>query len=74
MTDALAVKADLTAEAHHAAERAQHRGLAGAVGAQEGAHPPFIETEPNPEQGLLLAVKGVEALDLEHHRRGSEPR
>src|SRR5260370_14405093 len=72
--DALAAEADLTAQAHHAAERAQHRRLAGAIGAQEGAHAPLIEIETDPEQRLLLAVKGVEALHLEHHRRGSGPR
>src|SRR5260370_8103036 len=71
--DALAAEADLTAQAHHAAERSQHRRLAGAIGAQEGAHPPLIETETDPEQGLLLAVVGIELLDLEHHRGGSVP-
>ena len=72
--NALAAKADLAALPHHATKRTQHRRLAGAIGAQEGAHPPLVEIETNPKQSLLLAVKGVEMLDLEHHRRGSEPR
>src|SRR5260370_7287835 len=71
--DAPAVKADVAASANHAAERAQHRCLAGAVGAEQGAHAALIDRETDPEQRLLLAVERVEPVDLEHHRGASPP-
>ncbi len=69
--DPLAGEADVAAGAHHAAERAQHRRFAGAVGPQEGAHPPLVESESDPEQRLDFAIERVEIGDLEHHRAGS---
>ena len=58
----LAVEADVAAGSHHAAQRAQHRRLAGAIGPQQGAHLPLVEIEPDPEQRLLLAVERLEAV------------
>jgi hypothetical protein len=66
--DALAAKTDFSLSAHHAAERTQHRRLAGSVGAQEGADAAFVEHKPDPEQRLLLAVERIEMFRLEHHR------
>ena len=52
----------------HAAEGAERRRLAGAVGAEEGRDAAFGEAELEPVQGLGLAVKGLEALDVEQRR------
>ncbi len=69
--DRLAIKADLAGGAHHAAERTQHRRLAGAVGAEQCAHAAFVEFETDPEQRLLLAVERLEPGNFQHHGRGS---
>ena len=52
--DRLPSKRDLAAGADHAAERAQRRGLAGAVGAEQGRDAAFLQTEIEAVQHLGL--------------------
>ena len=66
--DRLAVEADLAAHPHHAADRAQRRRLAGAVGAEQGDDAALGKLEVEPVQRLALPVKGAQAMHLEHHR------
>jgi hypothetical protein len=65
-----AVEFDRAGGAHHVADRAQGRGLAGAVGAEQRGHAAFVEGEFEAVKRLDLAVIGLEIPDIEH--RGHE--
>ena len=50
---------------HHAADRAQGRGLAGAVGAEDGGDPARLHREADAVQDPGRAVLRLQVLDLE---------
>ena len=50
----------LAARAQHAGERAQRRGLAGAVGAEQRRDAALVDLEVEPVQRLQAAVIGAE--------------
>ena len=50
---------DLAFAANHAADGAQRRRLAGAVGAEEHGHAAFLDREIDAMHDLGLAVKGL---------------
>src|SRR3979409_1839744 len=52
--------------AHHVADRAQGRGLAGTVGAEQRGHAAFVETEFETVKRLDLAVIGAQIPYVEH--------
>src|SRR3546814_5080610 len=65
--DGLAGEADLASGTDHAADGAQRRRLAGAVGTQNGGDRALVEVEIEPVQRPRLAVPGFEAADFEKH-------
>ena len=60
--------------AHHVADRAQRRGLAGAVGAEQGGDGALVEREFEAVQRLHLAVIGTKILDREQRHASLLPR
>src|SRR5262249_62011285 len=55
--------------AEDAGDDAQGAGLARAVGADEGDDLPLVDREADVEQGLRVAVRGADAVELEERRR-----
>ena len=53
---------DLALAPHHAADGAQRRRLAGAVGAEEDSHAAFLDRKVDPVHDLRLAVKGLQRV------------
>src|SRR6202011_3594599 len=64
--DLPAFEGDVASGVHHAAQRAQHRRLAGAVGAEQGPDMALREAEADAVKRLVLAVEGIKAPDLKH--------
>ena len=62
--DALVAEGDFALRADQAADRAQRRGLAGAVGAEQRGHAALANREIDAVENLGFAVGGVEALGL----------
>ena len=58
----------------HAGDGADERGLAGAVGADDGDDGALLDLERNAVERLGVAVEDVEVFDLEHHATSSAPR
>ena len=70
LIDRLAREGDLTARTQHPADRAQCRGLPGAVGTQDCRNTAGIEREGDAMQHLARTVERFEIGDLEqrnHH-------
>jgi len=70
----LAVETDLAIGAHHAADGAQRRGLAGAVRAENGGDRAFVQGEIHAVERLGLTVVGLESLDLEQRHQADVPK
>src|SRR5581483_3297650 len=66
--DRLVVEANAPLRAAHAGERAQRRGLAGAVRAEQRRDAAFVDAERKPEQHLRGAVEGAELACLQELR------
>jgi hypothetical protein len=58
---------DLAAAANHAAERAQRRRLAGAVGAEQGDDAALAERKIDAVERLVRPVEGAQSPSLKHH-------
>src|SRR5665647_3555499 len=58
----------------HAGDGADQRGLAGAVGTDNGDNRALLDLEANAVERLGVAVKHVEVLDFKHHAIASTPR
>ena len=71
--DRFAVETDRAVGPHHAAQRTQHRRLAGAIGAEQGADAAFAQIEGDAAQRLELAVKRIEVPYFKHGRPGASP-
>ena len=72
--DALAGEADLALGAHHAAERAQRGGLAGAVRAEERGDRFFLHGEIDAVEDARRAVGGAQTRGLEDRAQAEAPR
>src|SRR4029079_8130787 len=72
--DALPVEGDLALRAHHAAERAQRRRLAGAIRAEERGDGAFIHREADAVQHAREPVLGMQVLRGEERHRQAVPR
>jgi hypothetical protein len=64
----LPAKRNIAARAHHAAQRAQGRGLAGAIRAEQRRDAALLDLEIEPEQHLDFAVEGAEAAGFDQRR------
>jgi predicted short-subunit dehydrogenase-like oxidoreductase (DUF2520 family) len=67
----LAIELDISGGADHVADRAQRRGLAGTVGAEQRGDAAFVEREFEAVKGLDLAVIGAQILDRQHRAHWS---
>ena len=64
----VAVEADCAAARPGQAEdRAQHRGLAGAIGTEQREHFRALDGQRSAEQRLGLAIKRIDRIDFENH-------
>src|SRR3989454_845453 len=73
--DGLALEGDgAGARAQQARDAVHQRGLAAAVGAEEGDHLAALDGQARPPERLVVAEQDVEARDLEHHGRHAWPR
>ncbi len=63
--DAIGGKDDLAACTHHAADGAQGRGLAGAVGAEDGGDAALLDREVDAVQDLGLRIERTQIAGLE---------
>ncbi len=61
-------EANVARAANEPAERSQDRGLAGAVGAEQGRRAAILDREIDPAQRPRLPVPGFEALDVQNRR------
>src|SRR5882757_11183498 len=66
-----ALEFDRAGGAHHVADRAQRRGLAGAVSAEQRGQAALVESEAEAVKRLHLTVISSEVLDVEHRRHWS---
>ncbi len=66
--DPLALEMDRAFRAHHAGDRAQGRGLAGAIGAENGGNAARFEREIDAVQNAGIAVEGLQILRLHQGR------
>jgi len=72
--DPLALEQDLSAGGpDEPGDRSQRRGLAGAVGADQGDDLTLVDREADLLDREDLAVGDLEVLDLEHGRHGVSP-
>src|SRR6185503_5113417 len=72
--DALAAEPDLAARADaHVADRAQRRGLAGAVGAEQRDHAALVDLEVDAVQHLAGAIRRIDAVQLEQRGHACAP-
>ena len=51
----------------HAGDGADQRGLAGAVGADDGHDGSGLDGQRHPVKRLRVAVENADVLDIEHH-------
>ena len=51
----------------HSGDRADQRGLAGAVGADDGDDRALLDVERNAVERLDVAVEHIEVFDAQHH-------
>ena len=58
----------------HAGDGADERGLAGAVGADDGDDRALVDLERDVVERLRVAVEHVEVLDVQHQSTASAPR
>ncbi len=73
--EALAGEADLAGDAdHHVADRAQQRGLAGAVRAEQRGDAALGDAERHAVQHMRLAIGRIEVLDLQQRAHTGSPR
>jgi hypothetical protein len=70
----LAVEPDRTFGAHHVADGAERRRLAGAVGAQQGGDAAGLDREADVVQRLGLAVERLERLHFQQRGHHEVPR
>ena len=61
-------EADFALAADHAADGAQRRRLARAIGAEQNCHAAFLDRDIDPVHDFRLAVEGLEAVELEDRR------
>jgi hypothetical protein len=66
--DAARAERDLALHAHHAADRAQRRGLAGAIGAEDGGDAAFVDREVDAVQHLGLRIECAQIAGFEQRR------
>ncbi len=58
----------------HAGDGADQRGLAGAIGTDDGDDRAFLDLERDAIERLGIAVEDVEVLDFQHQETASTPR
>src|SRR4051794_40150163 len=73
--DAATAEQDFAPDAYpHIADRAQDRGLAGAVGAEQGGDAAFGDGKVDTIDDLRLAIGDREVLELEDRAHAAVPR
>ena len=72
--DGFSLKYDVSMCAAHAGERAQRRGLARPIGAEQGRDAAFVDRQLETEQDLRGAVEGAEPARFEEPAHFVVPR